>query len=110
MPADDGLPGVLPGTMGTHSFHVVGRGCAAALRSSSHGAGRAMSRSDARRRIGPNKLARQLDGVYFDERLLKRLCEEAPAAYKDIDAVLRAQRELTKVVRKLTPVLVYKGV
>lgn len=110
MSAREGEPGVIPGTMGTRSFHVVGRGCADALHSSSHGAGRAMSRSDARRRIPTRKLIQQLGDVWFDERLADKLCEEAPSAYKDVDAVFRAQRELTRIVRRLTPVLVYKGV
>jgi len=107
--ASDGEAGIIPGSMGTRSFHVVGRGCVDALRSSSHGAGRAMSRSDARRRIPTRKLIQQLGEVWFDERLADKLCEEAPSAYKDIDAVFRAQRELTRVVRRLTPVLAYKG-
>jgi len=51
-----------------------------------------------------------MDGVWFDYRLAERLRDEAPAAYKDIDAVLRAQRELVKVTRVLRPVLNYKGV
>lgn len=103
-------PGVIPGSMGTRSYHVTGRGCPEALHSSSHGAGRRMSRGDARQRISPKRLAQQLDGVCFDRRLAPRLCEEAPGAYKDIDAVFRAQRELTRIDRKLRPVLVYKGV
>ena len=47
--------------------------------------------------------------VWFDHRLTERLREEAPGAYKDIGAVMRAQRELTRVVRKLRPRLVLKG-
>jgi len=110
VPAGEGEPGIIPGSMGTGSFHTIGRGCADALHSSSHGAGRAMSRSDARRRIPKRKLIQQLGDVWFDERLAEQLCEEAPSAYKDIDAVFRAQRDLTRIVRRLTPVLVYKGV
>ncbi len=102
-------PGIIPGSMGAPSYHVVGRGCAAALRSSSHGAGRAMSRTQARRSIGPRRLRQELDGVWFDHRLTSQLCEEAPGAYKDIGAVMRAQHELVCVVRRLRPVLVYKG-
>ena len=47
--------------------------------------------------------------MWFDHRLAASLCEEAPSAYKDIRAVLRAQRELVKVTRTLRPVLNYKG-
>lgn len=104
-----GEPGIIPGSMGSASFHVLGRGCAAALCSSSHGAGRLASRTEARRRISTAALVQQMDGVWFDHRLADRLRDEAPAAYKDIGAVMRAQRELTRIVRRLEPVLVYKG-
>jgi len=107
--AREGEPGIIPGSMGTPSFHVCGRGNAQALWSSSHGAGRAMSRSDARARISVAALERQAKGVWFDERLAKRLVDEAPAAYKDISKVMRAQRALTRIVRRLDPMLCYKG-
>jgi tRNA-splicing ligase RtcB len=108
--ASEGEPGIIPGSMGTSSFHVTGRGCAAALRSSSHGAGRRMARHEARRRVSAKQLLRDLDGVSFDKRFVERLREEAPSAYKDIEAVLRAQSELVRIGRRLRPVLVYKGV
>jgi tRNA-splicing ligase RtcB len=95
--------------MGTASFHVCGRGEAAALCSSAHGAGRRLSRTEARRAIGTGALQRQLRNVWYDHRLAEALREEAPAAYKDVHAVLRAQRDLTRVVRQLRPVLCYKG-
>ena len=104
-----GEPGVVPGSMGTPTFHVEGRGCARSLCSSSHGAGRALTRAEARRRIGAGELRRQLRGVWFDERRADALRDEAPAAYKDIGRVMRAQSELTKIVRRLRPVLSYKG-
>lgn len=107
--ADDGDAGIIPGSMGTASFHTLGRGCAESLRSSSHGAGRVMSRSEARRRIRLRDFERDVEGVWFDRRLSRRLVEEAPAAYRDIGRVMRAQRDLTRVVRRLRPVLVYKG-
>ena len=84
--AATGEPGLIPGSMGTHSFHVEGRGCAAALSSSAHGAGRRMSRTDARRTVSAKDVARELRGVWFDHRLAAGLREEAPSAYKDIDA------------------------
>src|SRR5262249_46542853 len=104
-----GAPGVLPGSMGTPSVHVEGRGCPAALSSSAHGAGRRWSRTDARRKLSANDVTRQMRGVWFDRRLAGKLREEAPSAYKDIDAVLRAQHELVRVVRRLRPVLCFKG-
>ena len=107
--AHAGEPGLIPGSMGTCSYHVAGRGCPEALCSSSHGAGRAMSRDQARRTIHVRDLERQLRGVLFDRRRAGELCEEAPEAYKDIKAVMRAQHALTAVVRVLRPVLCYKG-
>lgn len=102
-------PGIIPGSMGTATYHVVGRGCSGALCSSSHGAGRAMSRARARRAIGTRRLHDELRGIWYDHRLASQLCEEAPGAYKDIGAVMRAQGELVKIVRRTRPVLVYKG-
>ncbi len=109
MSAQQGQPGVLPGSMGSPSFHVEGRGCEEALCSSAHGAGRALSRGAARSKFSDRDLRRQMEGVWYDYRLTGRLRDEAPAAYKDIRAVLKAQRELVKVVRTLRPVLNYKG-
>jgi tRNA-splicing ligase RtcB len=108
--AADGEAGVIPGSMGSASFHVVGRGCGDALCSSSHGAGRALSRTEATRAIGARQLEREPRGVWFDHRQAQRLRDEAPSAYKDIHAVMRAQRELTCITRELRPLLSYKGV
>lgn len=101
--------GVLPGSMGSLSFHVEGRGCEESLCSSAHGAGRALSRSAARSKFSDREFRRQMEGIWYDYRLTQKLRDEAPAAYKDIRAVLKAQRELVKVVRTLRPVLNYKG-
>lgn len=109
MPAGPGVAGVLPGSMATASFHVEGRGCEGSLWSSAHGAGRTMSRESARNSITERDLRRQMGGVWYDYRHASHLREEAPAAYKDVRAVLRAQHELVKVVRTLWPVLNYKG-
>lgn len=102
--------GLVPGSMGTFSVHVRGRGVAAAMGSCAHGAGRRFSRKDARRHISVPQLARETDGVFFDHRLASALRDEAPSAYKDVNEVLRAQQELARVIRRLRPVLVYKGV
>lgn len=107
--AAPGRPGVIPGSMNSPSFHVEGRGETSALCSSSHGAGRAMSRHDARRKIPKRQLLAEVNGVWFDHRFADQLREEAPGAYKDIGRVMRAQQPLIKIVRKLEPVLVYKG-
>jgi tRNA-splicing ligase RtcB len=109
LPAGEGVAGVIPGSMGTPSYHVTGRGSFAALSSSSHGAGRAMSRGEAAQHVSPKQLAREMRGVWFDDRLAAKLCDEAPSAYKDVKAVMRAQRELTRIDRVLRPILSYKG-
>ena len=109
MSAARGEPGLLPGSMGTRSFHVEGRGCEEALSSSAHGAGRRLSRTDARRTLSARDVARELRAVFYDHRRAASLREEAPSAYKDVDDVLRAQHELVRVVRRLRPLLSFKG-
>jgi tRNA-splicing ligase RtcB len=104
-----GEPGIIPGSMGTESFHVAGRGNPHSLCSSSHGAGRAMSRGEARRTISESELRSQLGETFFLDSDLSGLREEAPSAYKDVREVLRAQKDLVKRVRRLVPVLSYKG-
>jgi tRNA-splicing ligase RtcB len=107
--ARDGEAGIIPGSMGTASFHVSGRGCVDALCSSSHGAGRLMSRAEAFKTIPVKEFCRQMHSIWFDHRLTGKLRDEAPAAYKDIQSVMHAQRELTRTVRKVRPILSYKG-
>ena len=68
-----------------------------------------MSRTAARAKVTDESLRRQMEGVWYDPRLTAKLRDEAPSAYKDIRAVLRAQKELVKVTRTLRPVLNYKG-
>ena len=102
-------PGLIPGSMGTESFHVTGRGNAAALNSSSHGAGRRLTRGAAMHVISPARLDHAMRGIYFAQRDRHRLCAEAPMAYKDIRKVMRAQGELVRIVRELRPVLNYKS-
>lgn len=109
MPAESGMPGVVPGSMGTLSYHVEGRGVADSLRSSAHGAGRVMARSAARERYKGSDLRQQMEGVWFDPRRGDSLREECPKSYKDVRSVMRAQQELVKTIRQLRPILVYKG-
>lgn len=109
-PAGAGQLAIVPGSMGSATFHVEGRGVAAALASCAHGAGRALARGAAARAITVRDLERSMAGVYFERQLAPRLRDEAPAAYKDIGAVMRAQRELVRIVRRLRPLLAYKAV
>lgn len=108
--ASAGEEGIVPGSMGAASFHTIGRGEENSLRSCSHGAGRKLSRTEARQAIGRAEFDRQVGRVWYDHRLSNPLREEAPSAYKDVRAVMKAQRELIKIVRELRPILSYKGV
>jgi tRNA-splicing ligase RtcB len=107
--ARDGEFAVIPGSMGTPSFHAIGRGEVMSLCSCSHGAGRAMNRSEARRKVPVRELNRQMRHVWFDHRRTSAFCEEAPVAYKDIRRVMQAQKELVRIVRELRPLVSYKG-
>jgi len=109
MPAFAGQAGIVPGSMGTFSYHVTGKGCKMALRSSAHGAGRLLSRHAARERFNRRDLQGQMQEVWFDPRITDAMREESPKSYKDVRAVLRAQKELVEIDRVLKPVLVYKG-
>ena len=109
LPAAAGAAGLVPGSMGTVSFHTVGRGHPESLRSSSHGAGRILPRGEAARKIDARRLVREMHGVIFDARRAGRLVDEAPTAYRDIRAVMRAQRELTAVRRELRPLVSHKA-
>jgi tRNA-splicing ligase RtcB (3'-phosphate/5'-hydroxy nucleic acid ligase) len=104
-----GERGIIPGSMGTTTYHVEGRGCDAAMCSSSHGAGRRMPRGEAMRRITVRQLAADLQGVHYNQQQSHLLRDEAPAAYKDIHKVMRAQQDLVRITNRLQPVLSYKG-
>jgi tRNA-splicing ligase RtcB len=99
---------LIAGTMGTPSFVVQGLGAEASLCSCAHGAGRVMSRTEARQRIRATDLKRQLGEVQHDPLRLEELRDEAPAAYRDLREVLRAQRELARQQARLTPLLNFK--
>jgi tRNA-splicing ligase RtcB len=99
---------LIAGSIGSPSFMVKGLGNKDSLCSSSHGAGRSMSRSRARQLIRPADAKRQLGSVKRDTRQLAELCDEAPAAYRDIRKVMRAQRELVRQVNRLSPILNFK--
>jgi tRNA-splicing ligase RtcB len=108
--ARSGEAGIIPGSMGTATFHVVGRGLPESLQSCSHGAGRRLSREAARRQISLRQFERELGNLWCDRRRLEKLRDEAPGAYQDIEKVIQAQKDLVKVVRRLRPLLTYKGV
>ena len=103
-PAGPGVLGIIPGSMTAPGFIVRGKGESSALQSASHGAGRQLSRSQARSRITRSALR-----SYLSEQgvtLLGGGLDEAPMAYKDIHAVMAAQSELVEVVGQFWPRLV----
>jgi tRNA-splicing ligase RtcB len=95
--------------MGTASYLVEGLGHAGAFRSGSHGAGRVMTRREARAHISPRRLAESMRRVVFDPRRSQALVEEAPSAYRDIREVLEDEVDLVRPVLRLEPVAVLKG-
>ncbi len=103
----EGQVGLIPGSMGTCSYVVAGRGNPFAFNSCSHGAGRAMSRGDAFRTISDKDFASSVEGVVHQHDA--RIKDEAPAAYKDIRRVMRSQKDLVKILYELQPLLSVKG-
>jgi tRNA-splicing ligase RtcB len=103
-PAGSGVLGIIPGSMATPGYLVRGRGNAASLRSASHGAGRVMSRTQARETFDWDKVRR----VLKDRRvhLISAGLDEVPMVYKDIHAVMKAQEDLVEVLGEFTPRLV----
>lgn len=106
--APEGGVALIPGSMGTASYLARGRGHALAFSSASHGAGRVMTRREARSRISRQHLERQLRGVVFDASR-SNLVEEAPTAYRDVMEVLDDEVELVERVLRLEPLVVLKG-
>jgi tRNA-splicing ligase RtcB len=100
-PAGDGELGMIPGSMASPGFVVRGKGDARSLRSASHGAGRAMSRTAARQKYRWNHIKPMLEASRVT--LLSAGIDENPHAYKDIRAVMRAQRELVDIIARFDP-------
>src|SRR6266496_309798 len=105
--AGRGEMGIIPGSMGTGSYIVRGLGNPDSFESASHGAGRRMSRNKARKQFTEADLAAQTTGV--ECRKDAGVVDEIPAAYKDIDEVIRNQDDLVEVVTKLKQVICVKG-
>ena len=107
--APRGALALVPGSMGSASYVVEGLGSARSFGSCSHGAGRVLRRSEARRTIDPAALARAMRGVVYPTHLARSLVEEAPAAYRDIGEVLDDQEDLVARRLRLEPIAVLKG-
>jgi tRNA-splicing ligase RtcB len=93
--------------MGAKSYIVRGLGNAQSFCSCSHGAGRRMSRTEAKRRFNTRDLAEQTTGI--ECRKDKAVVDEIPSAYKDIDVVMQNQTDLVEVIHTLKQVVCIKG-
>jgi len=105
--AQAGQLGIIPGSMGAKSYIVRGKGNPESFCSCSHGAGRRMSRTEAKRRFNRFDLAKQTEGV--ECRKDGGVIDEIPGAYKDIDQVMANQTDLVEVVHTLKQVMCIKG-
>lgn len=105
--AREGELGIIPGSMGAKSYIVRGKGNKDSFCSCSHGAGRVMSRSAARKTFSLEDHLRDTAGVECRKDL--EVIDETPKAYKDIDAVMEAQKDLVEIVHTLKQVLCVKG-
>ena len=99
--------GIIPGSMGARSYIVRGKGNPESFESCSHGAGRAMSRGEAKRRFTLADHEQATQGV--ECRKDKDVLDETPGAYKSIDAVMQAQHDLVEIVHSLRQIVCVKG-
>lgn len=105
--AKEGQLGIIPGSMGTGSYIVRGLGNPESWESCSHGAGRQMSRTQAKKKISQREFERSMKGIVCDSD--GRVRDEAPGAYKNLDDVMENQKDLIEVVVKLNPLINVKG-
>lgn len=105
--AREGELGIIPGSMGAKSYIVRGKGNEESFCSCSHGAGRRMSRTEAKRRFSTQDMVEQTAGV--ECRKDKGVVDEIPSAYKDIDTVMANQSDLVEVVHTLKQIVCVKG-
>ena len=105
--AREGDMGIIPGSMGARSFIVRGKGNPESFHSCSHGAGRVLSRTEAKRRFTVADHAAATEGI--ECRKDAEVIDETPAAYKPIDDVMRAQADLVEIVHTLRQVVCVKG-
>jgi tRNA-splicing ligase RtcB len=105
--AGAGELGIIPGSMGAKSYIVRGKGNAESFESCAHGAGRRMSRTQAKKQFTREDVSAQTEGV--ECRKDKGVIDEIPAAYKPIDEVMANQTDLVDVVAVLKQVICIKG-
>src|SRR5262249_34492949 len=104
-----GDEGVIPGSMATGTYIVRGRGNPESYESSAHGAGRRHSRRQAKKRFTVEGLEKHMAGKAWNRDRARALLDEIPDAYKDVDSVMDAQRDLVEIEHALRQVLNYEG-
>jgi tRNA-splicing ligase RtcB len=102
--------GLIPGAMGQRSFVIRGLGNPLSYESCSHGAGRVLSRSAARKKLSVEALESQMTGTSWQASDAQSLLDEAPQAYKPIDVVMRDQADLVRIEVELSSIANFKGV
>jgi tRNA-splicing ligase RtcB (3'-phosphate/5'-hydroxy nucleic acid ligase) len=107
--APTGQRALIPGSMATASYIVEGLGEPTSFASASHGAGRVMTRREARNRIRPVRFVHSMRRVVFDRQRAHTLVEESPDAYRDIREVLEDEADLVRPIVRLEPLAVLKG-
>jgi tRNA-splicing ligase RtcB len=105
--AKAGELGIIPGSMGASSYIVRGKGNPESFASCSHGAGRTMSRTEAKKRFTLQDHEKATRGI--ECRKDADVIDETPGAYKPIDAVMEAQHDLVEIAHKLRQVICVKG-
>jgi len=106
-PAKKGEKGIIPGNMRDGSFLVVGLGNAKFLNSSTHGAGRALSRKQAKEKISMHEFEKSMEGIKGTVSI--KTLDEAPMAYKDINKIMEAQKKSVKIIKHVLPIINWKG-
>ena len=106
-PAKKNERGIIPGNMRDGSFLVVGKGNAKFLNSSSHGAGRSLSRKDAKEKYTLRQFAESMKGIRGN--ISRRTLDELPMAYKNISEVMDAQKDSVKIIKHIKPIINWKG-
>ena len=107
--AREGQFGIIPGSMGTDTYIVRGLGNPASYTSAAHGAGRLMSRGQARRELTVESLNEAMEGKVWNDRQAKEVLDEHPKAYKPIETVMRDQADLVERYLRLEQIVSYKG-
>ena len=109
-PAREGMRGAIPGSMGANSYITIGKGNPDSFMSCSHGAGRTMSRTKAKKTFTREDMTQALQDIgSYGFGATESLLDETPQAYKDIDVVMERQQDLVEITHRLRPLFTVKG-